>query len=250
MTLRIGYDDNLGCPASVLADPAFACVPYHDLDQQLADLRSGETVATFAPAGALPYLDGLDVVLLAEAQVGHSPILEANLSVRRGFTWDVDAAGAGRVSLGAINTCCTTTYWASQIALMDRVPAGATLDLVQVDGFQDLFDRLDAGDIDAAFLWNQAALKQGARAGDLEVVLPLDGLPGPLVYGHPALSAQYRETVAQAFLSAPYQGPPAYFDLFGPPDRDAVARFVDQCRAAREVFGVLPIRPLSREATL
>ena len=172
--------------------------------------------------------------------------MRSDLSVRQGRPWSVGDVVAGTVRLGAINSSCTTSYWAPQISLMSLVPAGSAISFVQVSGFQELFDHVLSGACEAAMVWDQVSSRQGAKAADLDVVLRLDDLPAPLVFGHPALTDMDRMVISTAFCSAPLQGPPAYFDRFTTPNIAAVTAFADQCAAARVHFAAELIAPKSR----
>ncbi|MDO8307085.1 MAG: PhnD/SsuA/transferrin family substrate-binding protein [Actinomycetota bacterium] len=241
MTLTVGFDDNLGCPPSVVGSDDIQAIPYHDLDRLVADFATGAVVAAFVPAGSIPYLRGTDYSILAQAEVGESTLMQSDLSVRRGQPWSIAEVVAGSVRLGAINSSCTTSYWAPQIVLMGLMPAGSAISFVQVNGFQDLFEHLLSGGCEAAMVWDQVSSRQRDKAADLDVVLRLDNLPAPLVLGHPSLTDPERAVISTAFCSAPLQGPPAFFDRFTAPNVAAVSAFADLCAAAQGHFAAEPI---------
>ena len=236
--MRLGFDDNLGIPASVGATDGIELVSFHDIAALVAAFASGEVGAIFAPAGALLALGDVDHEVLSQARVAGRTAMESRLVVRAEARCR-SAADAAELSMGCINEFCTTSYWAPMITLLDATPAGTALRLQRVAGFDDLLDSVAGGRTEVAMVWDQVLDRHPDEATGLRVVAARRDLPAPLVFGRGHLPEPDRALVAAAFAKA-VADPTAFFDGFGPPDHELVDAFATNMAAVRSHFDLVP----------
>lgn len=236
--MRLGFDDNLGIPASVGSTDGIELVSFHDIAALVAAFAAGEVGAIFAPAGALLALEDVEHEVLSQARVAGRTAMESRLVVRADERCG-SAADAAELSMGCINEFCTTSYWAPMITLLDTTPVGTALHLQRVAGFDDLLESVAGGRTEVAMVWDQVLSRHPDEATGLRAVAARTDLPAPLVFGRADLSPADRARVADAFAGA-VAGPTAFFDGFGPPDDELVDAFATNMAAVRAHFDLVP----------
>ncbi|KTD14784.1 hypothetical protein Lgra_0487 [Legionella gratiana] len=174
MSLRIGYDDNLGFPRDFTKAVPCELIAYHQLSKMITAFDKEKLWGIFTPAGTLPYLK--QGVILAQACL--QPAIQADFVTPK----NLSILDLNTQVLGRINPYCTTSFWGLLIALMPHFPKGTILEFKETNGFYDLLEQTTLGNVDGAMVWNRILKKFPDKADKVHVLFTQKNLPPPILY--------------------------------------------------------------------
>jgi ABC-type phosphate/phosphonate transport system substrate-binding protein len=141
-----------------------------------------------------------------------------------------------RQRLGYINRCCTTSYWAPMLLFQQRLPdlPASALDLVQVNGFDDLLASVTDGRAEVAMVWDFILGRLPELAAQVTAVARLGDLPTPVIVANEALPSDLRDPMGRVLADFRSDDPGDFFDGYTRPAGPSIEAFTTAIATARK----------------
>jgi hypothetical protein len=227
--LFIGFDDNLGLPDNFAQYTGLSLRSYHELDDMIRDFENKKLSLMFIPCGTLPYLEQ-PFSIVSQATLG--PNHDNRIHVQLMTAKDLSLEESAHKVFGRINPYCTTSYWGLLIFLMEKFPAGTTINFRRVAGFQDLLDKTAQKVVERGMLWDKVLDKNPSTSSILTQLGEQSDLPTPLIIANTPIP----DSLSYCLTHFQFDENNGFFNGFKAPDLKLIETFQQQMEKAQNHF--------------